>query len=67
VLARQPDCNFILRDRHGRLPSELAYDFGNDPALSRYLTIKEFKQAKADNKILKYRKTLPALTVITPN
>ncbi|MGQ4878897.1 ankyrin repeat domain-containing protein [Billgrantia sp. LNSP4103-1] len=66
VLARQPGCNFILRDRQGRLPSELAYAFGNDPALSRYLTIREFRQAKAENKILKYRKTLPANSGMTP-
>jgi hypothetical protein len=59
ALASRPDCNFILRDRHGRLPSELAYEFGVDPALARYLTIKEFKQAKAEGCTLKYRKTLP--------
>ncbi|MBS9405471.1 hypothetical protein KG088_17850 [Halomonas sp. TRM85114] len=59
VLAKYPDCNYILRDRHGRLPSELAYVFGGDTALSRYLTIKEFKQAKSERCILKYRETLP--------
>lgn len=67
VLAKQPDCNFLLRDRHGRLPSELAYAFGNDPALARYLGNKERKQAEAQGLKLTRRRTLPALTVITPN
>lgn len=66
VLAKQPGCNFILRDRHGRLPSEMAYAFGNDPALARYLTIREFKQAKAEGCILKYRETVPANAGMTP-
>ncbi|MBS9405470.1 ankyrin repeat domain-containing protein [Halomonas sp. TRM85114] len=66
VLARQPDCNFILRDRRGRLPSEMAYAFGNDPALARYLGNKERTQAEAQGLKLTYRRTLPVLTVITP-
>ena len=58
VLVKHPDCNFIIRDRYGRLPSELAYEFGNDPALARYLTNKEFKYASAHRCALKYRETL---------
>lgn len=63
VLVKHPDCNFIIRDRYGRLPSELAYEFGADPVLARYLTIKEFKQAKVEKKILKYRTTLSNITL----
>ena len=40
-------CNFLLRDKGGRLASELAYLFGHDPAASRLLGIKERKQAEA--------------------
>jgi hypothetical protein len=38
-------CNFLLRDKGGRLASELAYLFGKDPAAARLLGIKESKQA----------------------
>ena len=40
-------CNFLLRDKGGRLASELAYLFGHDPAAARLLGIKERKQAEA--------------------
>ena len=40
-------CNFLLRDKGGRLASELAYLFGKDPAAARLLGIKESKQAEA--------------------
>jgi len=40
-------CNFLLRDKGGRLASELAYLFGRDPAAARLLGIKERKQAEA--------------------
>jgi len=39
-------CNFLLRDKGGRLASELAYLFGHDPAAARLLGIKEIKQAE---------------------
>jgi hypothetical protein len=39
-------CNFLLRDKGGRLASELAYLFGHDPAAARLLGIKERKQAE---------------------
>jgi hypothetical protein len=40
-------CNFLLRDKGGRLASELAYLFGHDPAAARLLGFKERKQAEA--------------------
>jgi hypothetical protein len=40
-------CNFLLRDKGGRLASELAYLFGQDPAAARLLATKERKQAEA--------------------
>ena len=40
-------CNFLLRDKGGRLASELAYLFGQDPATARLLATKERKQAEA--------------------
>jgi len=40
-------CNFLLRDKGGRLASELAYVFGRDPAAARLLGAKERKQAEA--------------------
>lgn len=40
-------CNFLLRDKGGRLASELAYLFGKDPAAARLLGTKERKQAEA--------------------
>jgi ankyrin repeat protein len=40
-------CNFLLRDKGGRLASELAYLFGHDPAVARLLGTKERKQAEA--------------------
>jgi hypothetical protein len=40
-------CNFLLRDKGGRLASELAYLFGQDLAAARLLGIKERIQAEA--------------------
>jgi hypothetical protein len=37
-------CNFLLRDKGGRLASELAYLFGQDPAAARLLGVKERRQ-----------------------
>lgn len=39
-------CNFLLRDKGGRLASELAYLFGQDPAVARLLGTKERKQVE---------------------
>jgi hypothetical protein len=48
-------CNFLLRDKGGRLPSELAYLFGQDPAAARLLGTKERKQAEAQGANLRRR------------
>ncbi|HXW21980.1 MAG TPA: hypothetical protein VEK14_03660 [Rhodomicrobium sp.] len=39
--------DFLIRDGQGRLASEVAYLYGQDPALSRLLAIKEQKQHDA--------------------
>ena len=41
------ECDYLIRDKRGRLPSEMAYTIGEDPALARLLENKEWKQAKA--------------------
>jgi hypothetical protein len=48
-------CNFLLRDKGGRLASELAYLFGQDPAAARLLGVKERRQAEAQGIKLKRR------------
>lgn len=53
-------CNFLLRDKGGRLASELAYLFGQDPAVARLLGVKERKQAEAQGiKLTRRPKTSP--------
>jgi len=53
-------CNFLLRDKGGRLASELAYLFGQDPAAARLLATKERKQAEAQGiKLTRRPKTSP--------
>jgi Ankyrin repeats (3 copies) len=47
ILIESEMCNYLLRDKGGRLASELAYLFGHDPAAARLLGIKERKQAEA--------------------
>ena len=47
ILLRSGSCDFLVRDRAGRLPSECAYLFGGDVALARLLGNKERKQAAA--------------------
>lgn len=47
VLLASGKCDFLIRDKRGRLASELAYMFGEDPALARLLGNKERKQAEA--------------------
>jgi ankyrin repeat protein len=39
--------DFLIRDREGRLASEMAGVYGDDPAMARLLRIKERKQADA--------------------
>lgn len=40
-------CAFTQRDKKGRLPSELAFIHGDDPAMARLLSIKERAEARA--------------------
>lgn len=47
VLVGSGLCDYLLRDHQGRLASELAYLFGEDRAVTRWLRIHERKQAKA--------------------
>jgi ankyrin repeat protein len=47
VLLKSGKCDFLIRDRNGRLPSELAREFGRDDAMARLLLIKEVRQAQA--------------------
>lgn len=45
VLLKTNHCDFLLRDKKGRLASEMAFVYGDDPAVARLLRIKERKQA----------------------
>jgi len=47
VLLKTGQLDFLIRDWEGRLPSEIAFLYGKDPAVARLLGIKERKQAKA--------------------
>ena len=58
VLLASNQCDFLIRDNKGRLPSELAYLYGRDPALARLLGNLERKQAEG-NDIKLTRRPLP--------
>lgn len=45
VLMGTDKCKYLVRDKQGRLPSELAYLYGDDPAMARLLAIKEMHEA----------------------
>jgi ankyrin repeat protein len=47
VVLKSDKCDFLIRDRAGRLPSELAREYGRDGAMARLLLIKEMRQAQA--------------------
>ncbi len=47
LLIKTGECDFLVRDKKGRFPSEVAYTAGCDPALARLLGNKERKQADA--------------------
>jgi ankyrin repeat protein len=49
ILLKSGKCDFLIRDGQGRLPSQLAREFGRDPAMARLLLIKEIRQAQAQN------------------
>ena len=48
VLLKSGKCDFLMRDRNGRLASELAGVYGRDLAMERLLLTKEIRQAKAE-------------------
>jgi hypothetical protein len=47
VLIGSGRCDYLLRDRQGRLASEMAYLYGEDSAVTRWLRIHERRQAAA--------------------
>ena len=55
VLMTTGRCNFLMRDKKGRLASELAGIYGHDPAMARLLLRKELQQAHAQGIKLRRR------------
>jgi len=47
VILGSGKCDFLIRDRNGRQPSEIAREHGQDRAMARLLLIKEMRQAQA--------------------
>jgi ankyrin repeat protein len=47
ILLKSGKCDFLIRDGQGRLPSQLAREYGHDDAMARLLLIKEIRQAQA--------------------
>lgn len=47
VLLKTDQCDFLLRDKQGRLASEMAFLYGRDVAVARLLGKKERKQGEA--------------------
>ena len=47
VILKSGKCDFLIRDGQGRLPSQLAREYGHDDAMARLLLIKEIQQAQA--------------------
>lgn len=60
ILVKDSDCDYLLRDKRGRLPSEMAYLYGHDPAAARLLGIKERKQGEAQGIKVTRRPPQPA-------
>jgi len=52
VILKSGTCDFLIRDAQGRLPSEMAYLYGNDPAVARLLGNKERIQAETQGEKL---------------
>ncbi len=50
VIVKSRNLDYLLRDGEGRLPSELAREFGHDDAMARLLLIKETRQARAQGR-----------------
>lgn len=49
ILLGTTECNYLLRDKKGRLASEMAFLYGKDVAVARLLRIKERKQAEKED------------------
>jgi len=47
VLLSNEKCDFLIRDWEGRLPSEIAREYGRDREMAHRLLIKEMRQARA--------------------
>jgi ankyrin repeat protein len=47
VVLSSGKCDHLIRDAEGRLPSEIAREYGHDRAMARLLLIKEVRQARA--------------------
>jgi ankyrin repeat protein len=67
VLLKSGECNYLVRDRKGRLPSQLAREFGHDDAMARLLIIKEMRQAQAEgiDPVSLYRRSRPEVAPTT--
>ena len=46
MLVKSGRCNYLIQDKWGRYASDLAYEWGQDPAISRLLTIKQTQLAE---------------------
>jgi len=55
LLIRSRKCDFLIRDKRGRLASELAGIYGHDPAVARLLLRMENQQARAQGIRLRRR------------
>lgn len=60
ILLEAGQCDYLLRDKGGRLASDLAYLYGHDPSAARLLGIKERKQAEAQGTGLSRRPVSPS-------
>ena len=63
-ILKAPNCDFLMRDGEGRLPSEVADTYGHDPAMARLLRRKEkalarerYGDGKALREALRFRPT----------
>lgn len=59
VLVNSGRCDFMVRDKKGRLASELAGVYGRDPAMARLLLRKEVEQARTQRLQVTRRETRP--------
>lgn len=55
ILLKTGKCDFLIRDKLGRLASELAGEYGHDPAMARLLLMLEVRQARAQGVELRRR------------